>query len=74
MDKVGYRAVIMYLQLKGLSPFEIHMDMVATLGDNAPVQKWAVAFKRGRESLENGPRSGRPKSATSKEVVDGQVQ
>ena len=60
----------MYLQLKGLSPFEIHKDMVATIGDNVPVQKWAVAFKRGRESLENDPPPGRPKSATSKEVDD----
>ena len=44
-------------------------DMVATLRDDAPalltVQKWAAEFKRGRESLEDEPRSGRPVTATT---------
>ena len=43
--------------------------MVATLGDDAPdlstVQKWAADFKRGRESLEDDSRSGRPATTTT---------
>ena len=48
---------------------DIHADMVATLGDDAPalsaVKKWAAEFKR--ESLEDHPRSGHPASATTQE-------
>ena len=74
MDKIWHRGVIKYLQRKGLSPKDIHADMVATLGDGAPalstVQKWAAEFKRGRESLEDDPRPGRPVTATTQENVD----
>ena len=48
--------------------------MVSTLGDDAPalstVKKWAAEFKRGRESLEDDPRSGRPSTATTQESID----
>ena len=33
------------------------------------VQKWAAEFKRGRESVEDDGRSGRPKDATADENV-----
>ena len=60
MDKIGHRAVIQYLHIKGLTPKEIHEDMVAIQEDNAlsyiMVKKWKVDFKRGRDSLEDGPR------------------
>ncbi|XP_076055186.1 protein GVQW3-like [Oratosquilla oratoria] len=74
MDKIGYWAVIQYLHIKGLTPKEIHEDMVATLRDNAPsysmVKKWAADFKQGRDSLEDDPRQGRPATVTTKEVTD----
>ena len=74
MDKIGHRAVIQYLQIKGLTPKEIHEDMVATLQDNAPsysmVKKWAADFKRGRDSLEDDPHQGRPATVTTQEIVD----
>ena len=36
MDEIGHLAVIQYLNIKGLTPKEIHEDTVATLRDNAP--------------------------------------
>ena len=45
----------------------------ATLGDDAPalstVHKWAAEYKRGRDSLEDDPRSGRPATATTQENI-----
>ena len=74
MDKIWHRGVIRYLQKKGLTTKEIHSDMASTLGDDAPVlstvKKWAAEFKRGRESLEDDPRSGRPSIATTQEKID----
>ena len=75
MDRIWHRGVIRYLQKKGLAPpKDIHADMVATLGDDAPalstVQKWAAEFKRGSESLEDDPRSGRPAKATTQENIN----
>ena len=74
MDKIGHRAVIQYLHIKGLTSKEIHEDMVATPQDNASsysmVKKWAADFKRGRDSLEDGPRHGRPATGTTEEIID----
>ena len=74
MDKIWHCGVIKYLQKKRLTTKEIHADMVSTLGDDAPalltVKKLAVEFKRGRESLEDDSRSGRPSTATTQENID----
>ena len=74
MDNIANRAVIRYLGLKGLPPKEVHEDMIATLGEEAPsyttVKKWAAEFKRGRESLEDDPRSGRPVTVSTQDVID----
>ena len=74
MDKIWHRGVIRYLQKKGLTTKEIHIDVVSTLGDNAPalstVKKWAAKFKRRWKSLEDDPRSGRPSTATTQENID----
>ena len=49
-----------YLGLSGLTPKEIHEDMVVKLGENAPsysmVKKWVAEFKR----LEDDPYPRRP--------------
>jgi histone-lysine N-methyltransferase SETMAR len=34
------------------------------------IKKWAAEFKRGRTSLENDPREGRPKIATTPEIIE----
>ena len=74
MDKIWHRGVIRYLEKKGLTTKEIHSDIVSTLGDDAPVlstaKKWAAEFKRGRESFEDDPRSGRLSTATTQENID----
>ncbi|XP_036358546.1 uncharacterized protein LOC115210603 [Octopus sinensis] len=74
MEKTGYRAVIKYLNLKGTTPSEIHEDMVRTLTDNAPsyatVKHRVNEFKRGKESVEDDPSSGRPPIATTKNKLD----
>jgi len=73
MDKFEKRAVIKYLFLKGMSGKAIHDDMLATLGDKAPVysvvKSWLAEFKRGRNSVEDEHRSGCPKDAASTEKV-----
>lgn len=47
--------------------------MVNVLGESAPsktmVCKWAREFKHGRTSIEDDPRSGCPKSATTLEII-----
>ena len=74
MDKIGERAVFQYLHKKGLIPKDIHNDMVATLGKDAPsyatVKRWVAEFKRGRQSLEDDPRPGRPVTVATPEMVN----
>ena len=74
MDKIGERAVIQYLHKKGLTPKDIHNDMVAMLGKDAPsystVKRWVAEFKRGRQSLEDDPRPVRPVTVPMPEMVN----
>ena len=34
------------------------------------IKTWAAEFKRGRTGLEDDPREGRPKSATTPEIIE----
>ena len=71
-SKVEYRAVIRYLYLKGKTGKEIHGELADVYGFSAPsyaqVKFWVGEFKRGRTSLEDEARSGRPLDATNKEM------
>ena len=64
MDKFEVRAVMKYLNLKGMSSKEIHEDMIQTLGKDAPfysmVKKWVAEFKKGKEDVTDESRAGRP--------------
>ena len=74
MDKIGERAVIQYLHKKGLTPKNIHNDMVATLWKDAPsyatVKRWVAEFKCDRQSLDDDPRPGRPVTVATSEMVN----
>ena len=77
LDKIEYRAVIKFFVKEGLTPNEINSKFIKVYGDSSPslstIKKWAAEFKRGRTSLEDDPREGRPKSATTPEIIE-QVQ
>jgi len=74
MDKIEYRAVITFFVKEGLTPNEIHSKFIKVYGDASSsfstTKKWAADFKRGRTSLEDDPREGRPKSATTPEIFE----
>ena len=74
MDIIWHRGFYQISSETGVTPKDIHADMVATLGNDAPalstVQKWAAAFKRGRESLDDDRRAGRLATDTIKENID----
>ena len=71
-SKVEYRAVIRYLYIKGKTGKEIHGELTDVYGSSAPsyaqVKFWVGEFKRGRTSLEDEARSGRPLDATEEEM------
>jgi len=73
MDKIEYRAVIKFFLREGLTPNEINSKFIKVYRDSSPlfstIKKWAAEFKRGRTSLEDDPREGRPKSATP-EIIE----
>ncbi|XP_014485172.1 PREDICTED: uncharacterized protein LOC106749834, partial [Dinoponera quadriceps] len=74
MDKFEYRAVIKFFVLDGLTPKEIQPKLTKVYGNSAPsistVKKWAAEFKRDRTSLEDDPREGRSKTATTLETIE----
>jgi transposase len=74
MDKIEYRAFTKFFVKEGLTSNEIHSKFIKVYGDSSPSfstnQKWAAEFKRGRTSLEDDPREGRPKSATTPEIIE----
>ncbi|EYC30978.1 hypothetical protein Y032_0004g1883 [Ancylostoma ceylanicum] len=74
MDKHEIRAVIKFFQLEGKTATEIKSRLDAVLGDSSPsfstVSFWVLEFRRGRKRSEDESRAGRPKSATTPEIID----
>ena len=60
--------------LQGKAPKEIHAILKETLGKNAPwyatVKNWVAQFKSGYFSTCDVSRPGRPKIATTPEIID----
>jgi len=56
------------------APKEIHAILTETLGKHAPsyatVKNWVAQFKRGGFSTCDAPRPGRPKTVTTREIID----
>jgi histone-lysine N-methyltransferase SETMAR len=75
MDKIEYRAVIKLFVKEGLTPNEIHSKFINVYGDSSPsfsiIKKWAAEFKRGRTSLEDDPRKGRPQKCFGNGKIKG---
>ena len=63
---------VFFLQGKALK--EIHATLTETLGEHAPsyatVKYWVAQFKRGDFSTCDAPRPGRPKTVTTREIID----
>jgi histone-lysine N-methyltransferase SETMAR len=63
-NKIEYRAVMKLFVKEGLTQNKIHSKFIKVYGDSSPsfstIKKWAVEFKRGRTSLEDDSRVGRP--------------
>lgn len=71
--KLEHRAVIKFLTKQGKTQKTIKMEMDDVYRDSAPslstIQKWSSEFKRGRESIEDDARPGRPVEATSPDYI-----
>jgi len=74
MDKIEYRAVIKFFVKEGLMPKKISSKFIKVYGDSSPlfstIKKWAAEFQRGHTSLDDDPREGCPKSATTPEIIE----
>lgn len=66
--KCEVRAVIRYLNAKGMSAVEIHCEIVSVYGENIMsrqhVTKWVRNFTFGRTEIHDEARSGRPSIVT----------
>lgn len=74
MDKIEIRAVIKYFCLKKFTTEEVFKELRETLGESAPpystVARWCAEFKRGRTMVQDEPRSGRPSTSVTQEMVE----
>ena len=73
ITKVEYRSVIKFLRLEGNSPKQIYERLVGVYGDSVPslstVTRCFNEFERGRQSLEDEGRSGRPSTSVNPDVI-----
>jgi len=74
VDEIEYRPFIKFFVKEGLTPNEIHSRFIKVYGDSSPsfstIKKWAAEFKCGCTNLEDDPREGCPKSATTPEIIE----
>lgn len=74
LTREHFRAMIFYDFRRGLSRQECIDQLTSTFGDEAPslatVKRWYNEFNRGRSSLRDESREGRPKSVVVPENID----
>lgn len=72
------RSVIKFLTLEGVSAKDIHSRLQNQFGEDTlcytQVKDWAAQFKRGRISVRDEPRSGRPVEAATEETIEAVKQ
>ena len=77
-QNIEFRAVIKFLTKEGAKAKEIHPRMADVYGDSSPkystVAKWSAEIKRGRDSLEDDLRPGRPADVISQEMIDRRLE
>lgn len=74
MEKEQYRSVIRFLFLDGKTCEEIKAKLDAVYGDPSPsmttVRYWFNEFKRGRTSVFDEERPGRPADVVTEEIIE----
>ena len=72
------RAYIKIETLRGKTPTEIHSSLMEVCGvdtvDRSTISRWAQRFREGRLSMENDPKSGRPRTSTDDQSVERVLQ
>ena len=73
-SKFEHRSVIKFLTLEGEQPQQILDRMKIVYEDECPsystVKKWCAEFKRGRKSIGDDPRTGRPVEGPTPENIE----
>jgi transposase len=72
------RVYIKIETLRGKTPTEIHSLLMEVCGvetvDQSTISRWAQRFHEGRLSIENDPKSGRPRTSTDDQSVERVLQ
>jgi len=73
-----HRAYIKIETLRGKTSTEIHSSLMELCGvetvDRSTISRWAQRFREGRLSIENDPKSGRPRTSTDEQSVERVLQ
>lgn len=74
LNREHMRAILFYNWKRGLSASDCRIEMSGALGMDAPskatICRWYNEFKRGKNSFEDDPRSGRPSTSVTDENID----